>query len=108
MGKRESQATIDHRKEALKFLLNKCLKCDIDFGGYTYRSTRKNINTHRAYSQIELTSLMELAKENKEMYALVRLLYDMGARIQDAVGLTFGQVLGLKPKNGRRSIHLAA
>ena len=40
------------------------------------------------------------------MYALVTLLYDMAARIQDIVGLTFGNILALDIKQGKRVLDL--
>ena len=45
---------------------------------------------------------------SKQIHALVRLLSDMASRIQDVVGLTFGQVLGLKAKKGNRVLDLPA
>jgi hypothetical protein len=37
-----------------------------------------------------MKQIFDLAKNSPEMNALVRLLYDMAARVQDVVGLTFG------------------
>ena len=43
------------------------------------------------------------------MYALVRLLYDGAMRIQNAIGLTFGDILSLKPNQyGERKLSLPA
>ena len=49
---KESTATKKMRKAALVFLLNTCLKLNIDFKQYSTKSdsTRKK-NPHRAYSQ---------------------------------------------------------
>jgi len=43
------------------------------------------------------------------MHVLVRLLYDSALRIQDAVGLTFGNILRVQPdKHGDRHFRLDA
>lgn len=87
--KKEGKATKRMRKAALSFMLKECLELNIKFKGYKVKSTRTNINPHQAYSRKELEKINKVAKDSKQMNALVRLLTDMAARIQDVVGLTF-------------------
>ena len=56
----------------------------------TTKSVRQNIRPHKAYNKKDLHTIFECAKDSPEINALVHLLYDMAARIQDVVGLTFG------------------
>ena len=57
-----------------------------------------------------MEQIIEAAKkESKTIHALVRLLYNGALRIQDAVGLTFGDITRLKPnKDGFRILKLVA
>lgn len=72
---------------ALKVFLNDFKGLKITFP--RLRSTREgpeNIK-HKAYSKEELAEIMDIASNDKAINALVRFLYDAGARIQDIVGL---------------------
>ena len=86
------------RKAALSFLLNRCFRLNLSLKDYKVRkSTRQNINEHTAFNEKELKELFDTAEPFPEMNALVHLLYDMAARLQDVVGLNFGQILLLEP-----------
>jgi len=87
----ECTSTKKARKAALTFLFKQCLHQDVSLKSYnTTKSVRQNINPHKAYNKQNLNSIFECAKDSPEINALVHLLYDMAARIQDVVGLTFG------------------
>lgn len=59
---------------------------------------RQNIRPHKAFKIHELNNIFRVAKkESLQMHALVRLLYDGALRIQDAVGLTFGDITLVQP-----------
>ena len=47
---------------------------------------------HEAYEEKDLEALFDKARPDKKMYALVRLLYEMAARIQDCIDISFGAV----------------
>lgn len=87
----ECTSTKKARKAALAFLFKQCLHQDVNLKSYnTTKSVRQNIRPHQAYNKQNLKTIFEFAKDSPEMNALVHLLYDMAARIQDVVGLTFG------------------
>lgn len=52
--------------------------------------------------------ILEAAKKNLEMNALVRLLYDFAGRIQDAIDISFGSITKAKKKGKGREVHLHA
>lgn len=43
---------------------------------------------HRYFNEEQLSKLFSLSKEDPKIDALVHLLYDMAARIEDVIGLT--------------------
>ena len=69
---------------------------------------KTNINPHHPFSKEELDEIFEIAKKHSPKYhAMVRLLYDEAARIQDVIGVPFKDILSVKPnKNGNRMITL--
>ena len=49
-----------------------------------------NINPHVLFTDKQLEEIFEIAKKHSaQIHAMVRLLYDMAARIQDVVGMKF-------------------
>ncbi len=51
---------------------------------------KTNINPHILFTKKQLEEIFDITKKNSPKYhAMVRLLYDMAARIQDVVGMTF-------------------
>ena len=49
-----------------------------------------NINPHVLFTDKQLEEIFEIAKKHSaQIHAMVRLLYDMAARIQDVVGMMF-------------------
>ena len=89
--KPDCSATKIARKSALTFLLVRCFRLSVTLKDYkATKSSRKNLNPHNYHNQKEMKQIFDLAKNSPEMNALVRLLYDMAARVQDVVGLTFG------------------
>ncbi len=76
----------------------------------SYSRCRQNIRPHKAFKESELETIFRVAEEHSsQMNALVRLLYDGALRLQDAVGLTFGDITQLQPDvHGERHITLAA
>ena len=97
------------RLNAIKFLILQCLKLDIDMKNVCrLKDGRKNINAHIPFSKQQLNEIFCTAKTySPKIHAMVRLLYDMAARIQDVVGLTFKDILGVQPNNnGNRMITL--
>ncbi len=69
---------------------------------------KTNINPHIPFTKEELNEIFNIAKQYSPKYhAMVRLLYDMAARIQDVVGLTFKDILDVKKNaKGNRIITL--
>jgi integrase len=58
---------------------------------------RQNIKPHKAYTKSELDKIYRIAENHSAaMLAMVHLLYDGALRIQDAVGLTFGDITKVK------------
>ncbi len=105
----EGSAVKKMRRVALQFLLNTCLNLSLSFKFYSTTSTRQNIRPHKAYEKTELKELITEAQEDTEMFAMVNLLSDMAARIQDLVGLTFGTILKAKQQpDGTREVELPA
>jgi len=47
---------------------------------------------HRYFNNDELAYIFKLAEERLDIDVLVHVLYDMGARIQDVIGLTAGSL----------------
>ena len=71
------------RLNALKFLILKCLKLDIDMNNVCrLKDGRTNINPHHPFTKEELNEIFAIAKKHSPKYhAMVHLLYDMAARI---------------------------
>ena len=72
------------------------------------RDGKTNINPHHPFTKEELDEIFAIAKKYSPKYnAMVRLLYDEAARIQDVIGGPFKDILCIKPnKNGNRIITL--
>ena len=65
----------------MNFYLNECLGLDISFKGYSTKG-RTNVRPHQRFDKETIKKILKIAEENSpEIYALVRLLYDMAARI---------------------------
>ena len=80
-GTRESKSVQKMRIVALKFYLNQCLGLNLKFRGISTKG-RTAIRPHQSFERNTIESLLNVAQNNSaEMYALVRLLYDMAARI---------------------------
>jgi hypothetical protein len=64
-------------------LLNECWKLHLDFTGISTKGHAKAIKReHTAWTEEEREELCEFAKENNyEMYALIRILFDIAGRI---------------------------
>jgi hypothetical protein len=50
------------------------------------------VRPHRYFNEVELAQIFKLAEERLDIDVLVHILYDMGARIEDVVGLTAGNL----------------
>ena len=98
----ESKSTKTTRKAALTFLLNKCWKLNLDFAQFSTKGHSKAIKReHTAWTQEEREKLGEFAKENNyEMYALIKILFDIAGRIQDAVVFKFSDITKLRRRHG--------
>ena len=74
----------------------------------TLHNYRQEINPHKSHNDDKLGQIFEVARANNaQIYSLVKLLHTCALRIQDAVGLTFGQVTQLKVnKSGFRKLKL--
>ena len=70
---------------------------------------KTNINPHHPFTKEELDEIFAIANKHSPKYhAMVRLLYDEAARIQDVIGVPFKDILSVKPnKNGNRMITLS-
>ena len=95
------------RKVALKFYLNECLGLNLNFKSYSCKGVI-NKRPHKAYTLDEIKHIQEIVKGNKEMNALVNLLYNLAGRIQDVVGIPFGHITKAKKKGDTREVHLDA
>ena len=97
------------RLSAIRFFIKQCLKLDIDMKDVCrLRDGKININPHHSFTKEELDEIFAIANKHSPKYhAMVRLLYDEAARIQDVIGVPFKDILSVKPnKNGNRMITL--
>ena len=97
------------RLSAIRFFIKQCLKLDIDMKDVCrLRDGKININPHHSFTKEELDEIFAIAKKHSPKYhAMIRLLYDEAARIQDVIGVPFKDILSVKPnKNGNRMITL--
>ena len=60
------------------------------------KSERDKIRPHENFPDEKLTRIVQLSEKDPVMHALVLLQRDMAARIQDLVGLTFGEVMPIE------------
>lgn len=107
-GTKPSKSIQKMRKAALKFYLVECLDLPLKFDQYK-ATGKQDIRPHKAHSKSEMEGILGASRDDEEMHALVSLLYDMAARIQDVVGLTFGQITKAKKNiNDIREVDLPA
>ena len=69
------------------------------------RDGKTNINPHHPFTKEELDEIFAIAKKYSPKYhAMVRLLYDEAARIQDVIGVPFKDILCIKPNKNTEDI----
>ena len=76
---------------ALSFRFNFCEKRRFNFKGL--RKQSKSPKPHKVMGHAELAQIFESSKTSIDMCTALHLLYDLAARAQDLVVLTYGQLL---------------
>ena len=75
---------------ALKFRFKQTEGLDFKFPKLSKQP--KLVRPHRYFNEVQLAQIFKLAEERLDIDVLVHILYDMGARIEDLVGLTAGNL----------------
>jgi integrase len=97
------------RCKALSFLLNDCLGLGIDFKAFR-RGGRREVRPHNRFESTEIGKMLKSAKQHSAgIYALILMMTETGPRIQDLVGISFGDILDAKEDtDGFRIVRFAA